>query len=53
LSSHRAASNRLIGIEDASEEELRRLAAVYLRVSTKVPEADAALAKTEPSLQTP
>jgi low affinity Fe/Cu permease len=53
LSSHRAASNGLIGIEDASEEELRRLAAVYLRVSTKVPEADATLAKTEPSLQTP
>ncbi|SAL86166.1 Low affinity iron permease [Caballeronia arvi] len=35
LSSHRAASNQLIGIEDASEEELRRLAAAYLRLSTK------------------
>ncbi|ABE36000.1 low affinity iron permease family protein [Paraburkholderia xenovorans LB400] len=35
LSSHRAASNHLIGIEDASEEELRRLAAAYLRLSTK------------------
>jgi low affinity Fe/Cu permease len=34
LSSHRAASNRLIGIEDATEEELRRLAAAYLRLST-------------------
>jgi low affinity Fe/Cu permease len=52
LSSHRAASNQLIGIEDASEEELRRLAAAYLRMSTKAPEADAALAKTEPSLPT-
>ncbi|ABE33973.1 low affinity iron permease family protein [Paraburkholderia xenovorans LB400] len=35
LSSHRAADNHLIGIEDASEEELRRLAAAYLRLSTK------------------
>lgn len=35
LSSHRAASNNLIGIEDASEEELRRLAAAYLRLSTE------------------
>ncbi|SAL88506.1 Low affinity iron permease [Caballeronia arvi] len=35
LSSHRAASNQLIGIEDASEDELRRLAAAYLRLSTK------------------
>jgi low affinity Fe/Cu permease len=33
LSSHRSASNHLIGIEDASEEELRRLAAAYLRLS--------------------
>lgn len=32
LSSHRAADNKLIGIEDASEEELRRLAAAYLRL---------------------
>ncbi|WP_245933170.1 low affinity iron permease family protein [Caballeronia novacaledonica] len=39
LSSHRAASNRLIGIEDASEEELRRLAAAYLRLSTRQTEA--------------
>jgi low affinity Fe/Cu permease len=38
LSSHRAASNQLIGIEDASEEELRRLAAAYLRLSTRQPE---------------
>ncbi|WP_144152203.1 low affinity iron permease family protein [Paraburkholderia sp. BCC1885] len=35
LSSHRAANNHLIGIEDASEEELRRLAAAYLRLSTE------------------
>ncbi|MDR5763189.1 MULTISPECIES: low affinity iron permease family protein [unclassified Caballeronia] len=35
LSSHRAASNQLIGIEDASEDELRRLAAAYLRLSTR------------------
>ncbi|SIO17289.1 low affinity iron permease family protein [Paraburkholderia phenazinium] len=35
LSSHRAANNQLIGIEDASEEELRRLAAAYLRLSTQ------------------
>ncbi|SAL85442.1 Low affinity iron permease [Caballeronia arvi] len=34
LASHRAASNQLIGIEDASEDELRRLAAAYLRLST-------------------
>ncbi|MGF6768465.1 low affinity Fe/Cu permease [Paraburkholderia sp. GAS199] len=37
LSSHRSADNNLIGIEDASEEELRRLAAAYLRLSTKNP----------------
>ncbi|HZZ11310.1 MAG TPA: low affinity iron permease family protein [Paraburkholderia sp.] len=41
LSSHRAASNHLIGIEDASEEELRRLAAAYLRLSTKSPDTGA------------
>jgi len=35
LSSHRPANNNLIGIEDASEEELRRLAAAYLRLSTQ------------------
>jgi low affinity Fe/Cu permease len=33
ISSHRAASDRLIGIEDASEEELRRLATDYLRIA--------------------
>ncbi|KXU83642.1 hypothetical protein CI15_24065 [Paraburkholderia monticola] len=37
LASHRRADNHLIGIEDASEEELRRLAAAYLRLSTKNP----------------
>lgn len=35
LSSHRSADNKLIGIEDASEDELRRLAAAYLRLSTQ------------------
>ncbi|TCF96882.1 hypothetical protein BZM26_34955 [Paraburkholderia strydomiana] len=34
LASHRSANNQLIGIEDASEEELRRLAAAYLRLAT-------------------
>jgi low affinity Fe/Cu permease len=34
LASHRAADNHLIGIEGASEEELRRLAAAYLRMTT-------------------
>jgi low affinity Fe/Cu permease len=34
IASHRAASDKLIGIEDASEEELRRLAAAYLRVAS-------------------
>ncbi|SAK72410.1 Low affinity iron permease [Caballeronia catudaia] len=46
LSSHRAASNQLIGIEVASEEELRRLAAAYLRLSTRQTEdAPAATSK--------
>ena len=35
LASHRAANNRLIGIEDASEDDLRRLAAAYLRLAGK------------------
>jgi len=35
LSSQRAASNALIGIEDASEEELRRLAAAYLKLASQ------------------
>ena len=34
LASHRQADNHLIGIEDASEEELRRLAAAYLKMTT-------------------
>jgi low affinity Fe/Cu permease len=34
ISSHRAASDKLIGIEDASEDELRRLAAAYLRMAS-------------------
>jgi low affinity Fe/Cu permease len=34
LSSHRSANNELIGIEDATEEELRRLAAAYLRMAS-------------------
>lgn len=40
LSSHRSADNHLIGIEDASEEELRRLATAYLRLSTKRPDEE-------------
>jgi low affinity Fe/Cu permease len=35
LASHRSADNHLIGIEDASEEELRRLAAAYLRMTSE------------------
>jgi low affinity Fe/Cu permease len=35
LASHRAANNQLIGIEDASEDDLRRLAAAYLQLATK------------------
>lgn len=35
LASHRAANNQLIGIEGASEDELRRLAAAYLELATK------------------
>lgn len=46
LSSHRSADNHLIGIEDASEEELRRLAAAYLRLSTKNPSDDDVRQKT-------
>lgn len=38
IASHRAASNGMIGIEDASEEELRRLAAFYLSMSTRAPD---------------
>jgi low affinity Fe/Cu permease len=46
LSSHRSADNHLIGIEDASEEELRRLAAAYLRLSTTNPSDDDIRQKT-------
>jgi low affinity Fe/Cu permease len=35
LASHRAANNQMIGIEAASEEELRRLAAAYLQLASK------------------
>ncbi|CAB3789661.1 low affinity iron permease family protein [Pararobbsia alpina] len=35
IASHRAASNTMIGIEDASEDELRRLAAAYLKLATR------------------
>ncbi|HEY2019684.1 low affinity iron permease family protein [Paraburkholderia sp.] len=35
LASHRHANNQLIGIEDASEDDLRRLAAAYLQLATK------------------
>ncbi|WP_213781829.1 low affinity iron permease family protein [Caballeronia sp. dw_276] len=34
ISTHRAANDKLIGIEDASEDELRRLAAAYLRIAS-------------------
>jgi low affinity Fe/Cu permease len=34
LASHRRASNQLIGIEDASEDELRKLAAAYLKLAS-------------------
>ncbi|MDE1181694.1 low affinity iron permease family protein [Paraburkholderia sp.] len=34
LAAQRNASNRLIGIEDASEDELRKLAAAYLRMAS-------------------
>lgn len=33
ISSHRQANNHMIGIEDATEAELRRLAAAYLRMA--------------------
>ena len=33
ISSHRQANNHLIGIEEATETELRRLAAMYLRMA--------------------
>ncbi|WKZ87311.1 low affinity iron permease family protein [Ralstonia pickettii] len=33
LASHRTADNRLIGIEEATEDDLRRLAAAYLRIA--------------------
>ena len=35
LASHRGASNKLIGIEDASEEELRKIAAAYLKLASE------------------
>jgi low affinity Fe/Cu permease len=41
LASNRAASNQLIGIEDATEDELRRLAAAYLRMAQeRVPKSE-------------
>jgi low affinity Fe/Cu permease len=39
LASHRHANNQLIGIEDASEDDLRRLAAAYLRLAAKAADA--------------
>ena len=42
LASHRPADNHLIGIEDASEEELRNLAAAYLRKASAKEQAPAA-----------
>ena len=35
LASHKQASNQLIGIEDATEEDLRRLAAAYLQLAAE------------------
>ncbi|CAL8480673.1 low affinity iron permease family protein [Caballeronia sp. S22] len=35
LASHKQASNQLIGIEDATEDELRRLAAAYLQLAAE------------------
>ncbi|SAK75267.1 Low affinity iron permease [Caballeronia temeraria] len=35
LASHRSANNQLIGIEDASEQELRKLAAAYLKLASE------------------
>jgi low affinity Fe/Cu permease len=46
LASHRSADNHLIGIEDASEEELRRLAAAYLRKASGAGEAPVANASS-------
>jgi low affinity Fe/Cu permease len=46
LASHRSADNHLIGIEDASEEELRRLAAAYLRKASGADEAPVANASS-------
>jgi low affinity Fe/Cu permease len=50
IASHRAASNTMIGIEDASEEELRRLAAAYLKMTTRKDSDDP---KPEPSNPSP
>ncbi|SAK99931.1 Low affinity iron permease [Caballeronia pedi] len=42
LASNRSANNQLIGIEDASEQELRKLAAAYLKLaSERTQQADA------------
>lgn len=41
LSSQRAASNAMIGIENASEEELQRLAATYLALASRRQPEDA------------
>jgi low affinity Fe/Cu permease len=46
LASQRDASNQLIGIEDASEEELRNLAAAYLRLASEKVERAGELAPT-------
>lgn len=35
LASHREASNQLIGIEDSSEDDLRRIAAAYLKLASQ------------------
>ncbi|GJH28904.1 hypothetical protein [Caballeronia novacaledonica] len=35
LASHRLAGNQLIGVEDATEDELRKLAAAYLKLASE------------------
>jgi low affinity Fe/Cu permease len=48
LSSQRAASNAMIGIENASEEELQRLAATYLALASQRQPEDASDDADEP-----
>ncbi|WKZ86476.1 low affinity iron permease family protein [Ralstonia pickettii] len=52
LASHRSADNRLIGIEEATEDDLRRLAAAYLRIA-QLAEAEAGPAGVQDSATDP